>query len=82
MAECGVCNCYRQPRVVDNGTVVSSNRTVYRLSEDDVLLMAQGKGVVLTEDQLTQACKIVEFGMSESGWDEVVGIAVEEATRT
>lgn len=80
MAECGVCNCYRQPRTLDNGAVVSSNRTVYRLSEDDVLLIAQDKGIVLTEDQLAQACKIVDFGMGESGWDNIVAIAIAEVT--
>lgn len=79
MPECSTEYCYTQPRTLDeNGVFVEdSNRTLYRVSEDDVLAHAQMRGIRLTEDELNYIEKGIEAGLS-SGADVVIDTALDE----
>ena len=68
------------PRRVRKGIVLSSNRTVHRISEDDILGVAREKGIKLTEDDLATVSKYVERGYDPDGhWVEVIEMALEES---
>ena len=72
-------NDYDQPRVLDkNGFVLGSNRTVYNLSEDDILIYAKNKDISLTEDDLNVVKKCIDWGLS-TGIDTVLDAAIDEA---
>lgn len=77
--QCSHETCYQMPRTVENGIVKASNRTVYRLCEDDILGVAGQKGIKLTEEQLDQVSRLVDKGIDPDGhWVEVIEMALEE----
>ena len=72
-------SCHGVPRRVEDGIVVSSDRTVYRLCEDDIIGVAEQRGVKLTEDQLDEVARYVEKGYDPDGnWEMVIKMALDE----
>jgi len=66
-------------RKIEGGIVVSSDRTVYSISEADILTVAEQEGVTLTEERMDTMTRLVEKGISgQLDWARVVEMALEE----
>lgn len=79
MDECSMKTCYGMPRKRGDGIVLQSNRTVWRICEDDILEIAKGRGLELTESQLETVAEYVSDGLSAvCDWASVVDMALDE----
>jgi len=69
--------CQRQDRVV-----VRSNRVIWSICEGDVLAVARERGIQLTEDQLDDAARYVEKGLSAvCNWFMLLEMVLNEVAK-
>ncbi|KKK63280.1 hypothetical protein LCGC14_2995870 [marine sediment metagenome] len=67
-------------REVVDGIVVASDRTVYRLSETDILDVAEKRGRKLTEEEMDAVARYLDKGYDPDGdWVTVIEDALDAA---
>ena len=65
-------------RRIQNGKVAKSDRTVWRLSEDDIIDVARERGALLTEVQLDVVSEYVDKHFAPNGeWHEAIDAGLD-----
>lgn len=77
MAECREQLTLQPARKIRGGKVASSNRTVWRISEDDIIAAARKRGGILTEEELDSVSCYVDKHFSPNGeWFDVIDMGL------